>query len=192
MVERIPGDLHTFHNIDTVGDIDKATMFPTEFLNSLGLSGLPEHKLKLKINTVVILLWNMDVYAGHCNGTRYLIKVIGQYRMILHKLDARDDDKNKVLILPQILCHYGGKSFPFELTQLQFPLKIAFALTINRAQGQSAKNVAFCSQRLSGHMVKCMLLCLSVGKQLHFKDSKGRRDPGKKYINNVVYKEVLS
>ena len=48
MVERVPGDLHTFHSIDKVGDIDNATMFPTEFLNSLNLSGLPEHMLKLK------------------------------------------------------------------------------------------------------------------------------------------------
>ena len=55
MVERIPGDLHTFHSIDKVGDIDNATMFPTEFLNSWNLSGLTEHKLKLKINSVVIL-----------------------------------------------------------------------------------------------------------------------------------------
>lgn len=32
MVERIPGDLHQFASIDTVGDIDSTTMFPTEFL----------------------------------------------------------------------------------------------------------------------------------------------------------------
>ena len=87
--------MHTFHYIDTVGDIDNDTMFPTEFLNSLNLSGLPEHKFKLKIDTVVILLWNMDIYAGHWNGTRNLVKVIGQYRMILHKLGARDDDKKQ-------------------------------------------------------------------------------------------------
>ena len=116
MVERIPGDLHTFHTIDMVGDIDNATMFPAEFLNSLNLSDLPEHTLKLKISTVVILLQNMDIYAGHCNGTRYLVTVIGQYRVILHKLDVKDDDKNRILILPQIPRHYGGKDFPFELT----------------------------------------------------------------------------
>ena len=116
MVERIPGDLHTFHSIDTVTDIDNSTMFPTEFLNSLNLSGLSEHTLKLKRNTVVILLRNMDIYAGHCNGTRYLVKTIGQYRVILHKLDAKGDDKNNVLILPWISCHYGGRNFPFELT----------------------------------------------------------------------------
>ena len=31
MVERIPGDLHTFHRIDTVTDVDNCTMFPMEF-----------------------------------------------------------------------------------------------------------------------------------------------------------------
>ena len=118
MVERIPGDLHTFHSIDTVGDVDNSTMFPAEFLNSLNLSGLPEHTLKLKINTVVILLQNMDIYAGHCNGTRYLVKMIGQYRVILCQLDAKIDDKENDLILPQIPCHYGGRNFPFELTRL--------------------------------------------------------------------------
>ena len=54
MMERIPGDLHTFHRIDTAGDVDNSSMFPTEFLNSLNLSGFPEFTLKPKINTVVI------------------------------------------------------------------------------------------------------------------------------------------
>ena len=45
MVERIPGDFHTFQSIDTVGDIDNSTMFPTEFLNSQYLSALPDHTL---------------------------------------------------------------------------------------------------------------------------------------------------
>ena len=116
IVERIAGDLHTFHSIDTVEDVDNSTMFPTEFLNSLNLSGLLEHTLKVKVNTVVILLWNMDISSGHCNGTRYMVKMIGQYRLISHKLDVKDDDKTKILILPQIPWHYGGGNFPFELT----------------------------------------------------------------------------
>ena len=139
MVQKLPGELHTFHSIDTVKNVDASTMFPTEYLNILSLSGMPEHELKLKENTVVILLRNMDIKGGHYNGTRYLIKHIGQYRLVLHKLDSKKDDKNKVLILPRIHLRYGGTKFPFELVRLQFPIKIAFALTINRAQGQSAK-----------------------------------------------------
>ena len=33
---------------------------------------------------------------------------------------------------------YDGKFFPYKFTRLQFPIKIAYSLTIDRAQGQSA------------------------------------------------------
>ena len=48
LVRNMPDDLHTFTSVDTVGDLENTTMFPTEFLNSLSLSGLPEHRLRLK------------------------------------------------------------------------------------------------------------------------------------------------
>ena len=35
--------------------------------------------------------------------------------------------------------HAMSDKFAFELTRLQFPIKIDFALTMNRAQGQSAE-----------------------------------------------------
>ena len=35
--------------------------------------------------------------------------------------------------------HAMSDKFVFELTRLEFPTKIAFALTMNRAQGQSAE-----------------------------------------------------
>ena len=198
MVERIPGDLHTFRSIDSVGDLDSQTMFPTEFLNSLSLSGLAEHELKLKVNTVVILMRNMDIKAGHCNGTRYLVKHIGQYRLVLHKLDAKEGDKNKMLILPRIPMRYGGVSFPFELTRLQFPLKIAFALTINRAQGQSAIKCGILLPKnvwTHGQIYVAFSRCGNPNnvfvwaEQSQFKDYD--LEDGKKYVKNVVYREVI-
>ena len=80
MVRRIPGELHTLTSVDTVGDMDDQTAFPTEFLNTLCLPGMPEHELLLKIDSIVILLRNMDIKGGHDNGTRYLVKHIGEYR----------------------------------------------------------------------------------------------------------------
>ena len=56
MVAEMPGDAHTLTSDDTVGDTDNPTMFLPEFLNKQNPSGLPQHKLKLKKNTVVILL----------------------------------------------------------------------------------------------------------------------------------------
>ena len=138
MVDAMDGEGHVFTSVDTVGDYDSQTMFPTEYLNSLQhLSGLPQHELTLKKDVIVILLRNIDIKAGHCNGTRYLVKKVGRYRLLLEKLNHKQGDKNKTLLLPRIPMRYGGKQFPFELKRLQFPIKIAFALTINRSQGQS-------------------------------------------------------
>ena len=68
MVEGMNGGKHTFTSVDNVGDLDSQAMFPTKYLNSLNLSGLPKHKLKLKKTTVVILLRNMDIKDGHWKG----------------------------------------------------------------------------------------------------------------------------
>jgi len=61
LTKRLPGEARVFHSIDTVGDDDNPTSFPTEFLNSLHLSGMADHELLLKENSVVILLRNMDI-----------------------------------------------------------------------------------------------------------------------------------
>ncbi|KAL7551232.1 hypothetical protein ACHAWF_014416 [Thalassiosira exigua] len=112
-------------------------MFPAEFFNSLALSGLADHKLNLKVNALVILLRNTDIKRGHCNRTQYLVKAMGDYCLVLTKMGAQDDDPNKTLTLPRISMGANDYGLPFELKRLQFPVKPAFALTINRAQGQS-------------------------------------------------------
>lgn len=48
--------------------------FPVEFLNSLFFTGLPKHRLELKVNMPIMLLRNLNTKAGLCNGTRLLIE----------------------------------------------------------------------------------------------------------------------
>ena len=197
MVNKIPGDLHDFASVDTVDNAD-ATMFPQEFLNTLNLLGLPQHMLKLKENTVVILLRNMNIKAGHCNGTRYLIKNIGQYRLVLEKLDSKLGDKNSLLVLPRIPMEYGGGNFPFKLTRLQFPLKIAFTLTINRAQGQSASKCGLLLPKnvwTHGQIYVALSRCGNPNNIFVWAEQEQFEDfnlpKHKMFIKNVVYKEIV-
>ena len=57
-------------SVDDVAESDQRTLYPQEYLNSLNLSGLPPHKLNLKIGIPIMLLRNVDPQRGHCNGTR--------------------------------------------------------------------------------------------------------------------------
>lgn len=48
--------------------------YPTEFLHSLTPSGMPPHRLRLKVNTIVMLLRNISLRDGLCNGTRLIVR----------------------------------------------------------------------------------------------------------------------
>ena len=48
-----------------------------EFLNSLKTSGIPNHKLRIKVGTPIILLRNLDQTDGLCNGTRLVVTRLG-------------------------------------------------------------------------------------------------------------------
>ena len=74
--------------------------FPVEFLNTLEPYGIAEHKLHLKVGGPVILLHNLNVKTGYCNGTQYIIKAIGKYRLVLEKLDADKNDTEKHFYYP--------------------------------------------------------------------------------------------
>ena len=203
MTERLPGELTTFHSIDTVGDDDNPTSFPSEFLNKLQLSGMAEHELFLKENSVVILLRNMDINAGHCNGTRYFVKTIGKYRLVLKKLSS-EGNENDVLILPRIpMTSSAGTKLPFVLKRLQFPIKVAFALTINRSQGQTfAGKLGILLPRsvwTHGQLYVTFSRCGNPNNvfvwadQDEFKEfiHENKLQPGKYYSRNIVYKEVV-
>jgi len=69
----LPGDLMSFKSIDTTVDENETVNFPTEFLNSMDIPGMPIHNLRLKIGSTVILLCNL--YPPRlCNGLRLVIK----------------------------------------------------------------------------------------------------------------------
>ncbi|GFV55238.1 ATP-dependent DNA helicase [Trichonephila clavipes] len=69
----IPSETTTYKSIDTVENQDEVVNYPTEFLNSLDLPGMPPHVLTLKIGVPIILLRNINP-PRLCNGTRLTVK----------------------------------------------------------------------------------------------------------------------
>ncbi|GJZ81100.1 DNA helicase [Tanacetum coccineum] len=48
-------------------------LYPNEYLNSLKFAGLPPHRLELKVGVPIILLRNLNLTGGLCNGTRLIV-----------------------------------------------------------------------------------------------------------------------
>jgi hypothetical protein len=71
---KIPGVAREYKPLDEMMT-DKVVNYPTECLNSLEISGLPQHKLKLTIVAPIICLRNMNPQLL-CNGTRLVVKLL--------------------------------------------------------------------------------------------------------------------
>lgn len=73
----VEGDIVEYLSVDNVMGTEQVTSYPIKFLNSLELSGLPSHKLRLKVGVPVLLMRNLDA-SKLCNGTRLQITHLGR------------------------------------------------------------------------------------------------------------------
>ncbi len=52
--------------------------FPVDFLNTIEGYGLPPHNLKLKVGSIIMLIRNLNIKCGLCNGTRLQVVEMGK------------------------------------------------------------------------------------------------------------------
>ncbi|KAK1343798.1 hypothetical protein QTO34_014351 [Cnephaeus nilssonii] len=77
------------------------------------------HKLKLKVGAIIMLLRNLNSKRGLCNGSV----------------------EGEVVLIPRIDLSPSDTGLPFKLIRRQFPMMPAFAMTINKSQGQTLDRV---------------------------------------------------
>ncbi|CDF36818.1 partial DNA helicase [Chondrus crispus] len=134
----IPGPCRTYLSADKVESEDtNALFYPTEMLNTLtAVSALSDHNLKLKKGFIVMLLRNVDPATGHVNGARYVTENMTNNLLFL-RVTTGSHQGNR-LCLPRMPCGPGDDNFPIPgFTRTQFPIRTCFAITTNKAQGQS-------------------------------------------------------
>jgi len=137
ILDMLDGRETTFFAQDSTDPEHEAIIMP-DMLNSLRAAGLPPYKMRLKINAVVMLLRNLNIAKGLCNGTRLQILEIKDH--VLKAMIITGEKKGDTVLIPRITVT-DDQSFPFPIHRHQFPIKLAYAMTINKAQGQTFKRL---------------------------------------------------
>ena len=88
-----------------------------EFLNSLTPSDMPPHCLNLKMGCIVMLVRNIALKKGLCNGTRLEITYLHR-NCVQAKIIYGQNAGNEVLI-PRIKLAPNDSNLPFSLHRVQ-------------------------------------------------------------------------
>ena len=196
-IKKLPGDMQICYSRDTCIDDDHATLYDPEFLNKVNVSGLPPHRLPLKKGACIILIKNLDIRNGHCNGTRYIILELSPNVIKAQKLSG---GSNSIILIPRIPIVSKDSSFPVPFKRVQFPVLLAYYLTINRAQGQTLQHGGLFLPRsvfYHGHLYVGFGRCgdpdcfFVFADQGEFDNIRRYLNPNKTYTRNIIYPELL-
>ena len=138
--DSFPGQPIVLTSSDDVYNPDDLQRYNTEYLNTLSPSGMPNHRLFLKEGMPLMLLRNLNPKMGLCNGTRLIFHKVHKNYLLECSIAGGEFNRRKVLI-PRITTKPKDREFPFEWSRRQFPVRVAFAMTINKSQGQTLLNV---------------------------------------------------
>jgi ATP-dependent DNA helicase PIF1 len=162
----------------------------TEFLNDIKCSGMPNHKLRLKLGVPVMLLRNIDVSSGLCNGTRLMIVELGKNVIGADIVNGPHHGDRVYITRSNLIPSDSNVNISFQ--RRQFPLCLCFAMTINKSQGQTLSNVGLYLPRpvfTHGQLyVAVSRVKTRKGLKILALDDSGDSST---FTTNVVYEEVF-
>jgi hypothetical protein len=185
LLQRFPGESRVFLSCDSAVGNSETEMFPVEYLNSLNYGGMSPSKLEVKLGVPLMLLRNIDPARGLCNGTR--VRLIQIRNNVLQVRILTGSCTGQMAFISRIKLISVEGLLPFSLHRVQFPLKLSFAMTINKSQGQSLKTVGL---DLRTPVFAHGQLYVAFSRGSSWRRIKVLLEKTKK-TTNIVYKEVL-
>ncbi|KAG3174644.1 hypothetical protein C6341_g9721 [Phytophthora cactorum] len=141
VAQRLEGVSQEYLSTDSVEEDEEVNFFEQEVLHTVNINGIPPHKLTLKKGTPIMMMRNLNPDLGLCNGTR--LRIVELKPHVIHATIMTGERQGQHALIPRIVFISDGEAreFPFRLRRKQFPVQPAFAMTINKAQGQTVQNL---------------------------------------------------
>jgi ATP-dependent DNA helicase PIF1 len=169
-------------------------MVTNDVMNSFTDSGkCPPHNLILKVDDLCILMRAVNKDEKFTTNTRVRIVSISRYIVRVCTLDA---DHARYCNLPRFLFKLRlpfGKSF--TMTRRQFPLRLAYALTMNKCQGQTLHRCVVDLTHppfMHGHLNVALSRIRDASQIALFVSEEQISQTGSVQTTNVVYPEILA
>ena len=188
MKDWLAGEAIKLSSADTVENSQDSFRFNTEYLNTLQPNGFPQHILNLKTGMPLMLIRNINPRQGLCNGTRIIFDKCIDNKL----LQCRIVESGRVVLIPRITLIPKANEYPFQWQRRQFPVRPAFAITINKSQGQSLKKAGVWLRGQVFAHGQLYVACSRVSSPSSLRFALMRTPNQKQWTaTNIVYHEVL-
>jgi hypothetical protein len=191
LLDSFPGESTELLSVDSaeVEDAAYQDMPPVELLQSFEPPSLPPSRLLLKVGAPILLLRNLYPKQGLCNGSRLVVVRISRFCIMVRIITG--EFAGQLRLLSRIKLTSTDGELPFIVTRFQFPIRLSFAMTVNKSQGQSLSVVGVDLRHpvfTHGQLYVAMSrVTTAAGLSILLPQS----SPLSRTVTNIVYPEVL-
>lgn len=132
-------DYTSLFSTDSNVSQNQEALHPIRTLNKMNPSGAPPHELKLKKNAIIMLLRNLNIDEGACNGTRLRVNDFTQ--TVIDASILCGPRAGRRILIPRIKLILDKDQRYVPFVRRQFPVKLSWCMTINKSQGQTLDKV---------------------------------------------------
>jgi hypothetical protein len=184
----------TYHIVDTSHDTpdSRGADIPVEFLHAIKLGTMPLHELHVKEGMTLMLMRNLNLLRDMANGTRVTSHLLHHH--VIQCAILTGPHAGRIVLLPRItLEHKEDRVLGPTFKRRQFPVRAAFAMTINKAQGQDFQRVVvyMCHPMFTHGQWYVAVSRATTPDGPHVCVVDGRKADGHVYTDNIVYTQAL-